>query len=83
MFARTTLRALLLAGIALIAWSALARPSGAHGPRTVYRVRPYDTLWSIAESHYGGDPRNAIVQIEAANHLSVAAISVGEKLVLP
>ena len=34
------------------------------GRKIVYRVRPYDTLWTIAEAHYGGDPRNAIWQIE-------------------
>jgi hypothetical protein len=83
MFARTALRTVTLVGAVLLAWSVLARPSGAHGPRTVYRVRPYDTLWTIAESHYSGDPRTAIWQIETANHLSGGAIFPGESLVLP
>ncbi len=73
----------MLAALALVAWSVLARPSGAHGPRTVYRVRPYDTLWTIAEHRYGGDPRAAIWQIERANHLAGGAIYPGETLVLP
>jgi nucleoid-associated protein YgaU len=83
MFARAILKAVLLAVLALLVWSALARPSGAHGPRVVYRVRPDDTLWAIAASRYGGDPRGAIAQIEAVNHLSGGMIYPGESLVLP
>jgi nucleoid-associated protein YgaU len=83
MFARTVLRILVLAGLVLVAWCVLARPSGAHGPRVVYRVRPFDTLWTIAESRYGGDPRAAIWQIEHVNHLAGAEIYPGETLVLP
>ncbi|HUY71383.1 MAG TPA: LysM peptidoglycan-binding domain-containing protein [Gaiellaceae bacterium] len=73
----------MLAGFVLLAWSVLARPSGAHGPKVVYRVRAYDTLWSIATRHYGGDVRNAIWQIQAANHLTGVSIAPGERLVLP
>jgi len=83
MFVRTALRTLALAGMALLVWSVLARPSGAHGPRTLYRVQPYDTLWTIAADHYAGDPRGGIWQIERANHLSGGAIFPGESLVLP
>jgi len=46
-------------------------------------VRANETLWTIAQSHYGGDLRDAIWRIERANHLSGADIRVGEKLVLP
>jgi nucleoid-associated protein YgaU len=49
----------------------------------VVTVRPYQTLWSIAEQHYGGDVRDAIWRIEQANHLSGASVRAGEKLVLP
>jgi len=83
MFVRTALRTLALAGMALLVWSVLARPSGAHGPRTLYRVKPYDTLWTIAAAHYAGDPRSAIWQIETTNHLAGGAIFPGESLVLP
>jgi nucleoid-associated protein YgaU len=83
MFVRLAIRISLLALLALVGWSVLARPSGAHGPKTVYRVRAYDTLWTIASAHYGGDVRNAIWQIEQANHLSTTAIRPGEVLVLP
>jgi nucleoid-associated protein YgaU len=83
MFVKSMLRAVLLAGIALLVWSAVARPSGAHGHKTVYRVQPYDTLWTIASTHYGGDVRDAIWRIENANQLSGTDISPGETLVLP
>ncbi|HVC88424.1 MAG TPA: LysM peptidoglycan-binding domain-containing protein [Gaiellaceae bacterium] len=76
-------RIALIVGIAVLAWSAVARSSNAHGPKQVVTVRPYDTLWSIAERRYGGDIRDAVWRIERANHLSGAAVSVGETLVLP
>jgi nucleoid-associated protein YgaU len=79
MFVRT----LLIVGIAVLVWSAVARSSEAHGAKQVVTVRPYDTLWSIAQRHYGGDLRNAIWRIERANHLPSADVSVGQKLVLP
>jgi nucleoid-associated protein YgaU len=74
---------LAIAGAALLLWTVAARPSGAHGDRTVYRVQAYDTLWTIASSHYGGDVREAIWEIQQANHLEGATIRPGEKLVLP
>lgn len=77
------LRIFLLVGAAILIWSAYARPSGAHGTREVYVVEPYDTLWSIATSHYAGDPREAIWQIEKRNHLPGAAVRPGQRLVLP
>jgi nucleoid-associated protein YgaU len=61
----------------------LARPSGGAGPETRYVVKPYDTLWSIAQRHYAGDPRAAVWRIEKANHLPGADVSVGQRLVLP
>ena len=83
MFGRKLLHILALAGVVLVVWSIAARPSGAHGPKTFYRVKAYDTLWMIAQSHYGGDVRNAIWQIQQANHLSGSEIAPGERLLLP
>jgi nucleoid-associated protein YgaU len=74
---------LILAVLTLVVWSAVARPSGAHGHKVSYRVQPYDTLWTIASEHYGGDVRNAVWQIQNANHLAGAAIHPGQTLVLP
>jgi nucleoid-associated protein YgaU len=77
------LKIALVAGIALLVWSAVARPSGAHGRKEVYRVKAYDTLWTIAADHYGGDTRDGVWQIEQANHLGSTTISPGELLTLP
>ena len=76
-------KALLLAAVAVVVWAVAARPLGAHGDRTLYRVAPYDTLWTIASAHYAGDVRDAVWRIEQANHLSDPTIRPGEVLVLP
>ena len=76
-------RILLIVGMAVLVWSVMARSSTAHGAKQVVTVRAYDTLWSIAEQHYGGDVRDAIWQIEKANHLPSADVRVGQTLVLP
>ncbi len=83
MFEKRLLHILALAAAVLVVWSIVARPSGAHGPKVVYRVKPYDTLWTIAQAHYGGDVRNAIWQIQRANHLGGSEIAPGQKLLLP
>ena len=82
-FGKSLLRAVILAAVVLVAWSVLARPSGAHGPTVFYRVKPYDTLWTIAQAHYGGDVRDGVWQIQQANHLSGTTLVPGEKLLLP
>jgi hypothetical protein len=76
-------KALILAASVLVVWSVVARPSGAHGHKVVYRVHAYDTLWTIASNHYSGDARDAVWQIEQANHLVGTQITPGERLVLP
>jgi len=83
MFGRIAIRISVIVGIVVLVWSATARSSDAHGNREVITVRPYDTLWSIAQKYYGGDVRGAIWRIEQANHLTGADIRAGEKLVLP
>jgi hypothetical protein len=83
MFAKKIIHIVALAAAVLVVWSIAARPSGAHGPKTYYRVKPYDTLWSIAQTHYGGDVRNAIWQIQQVNHLGGSGIAPGERLLLP
>jgi nucleoid-associated protein YgaU len=76
-------RILLIVGIAVLVWSAMARSSNAHGAKQVVTVRAYETLWSIAQQHYAGDVRDAVWQIEKANHLQSADVRVGQTLVLP
>jgi hypothetical protein len=60
-----------------------ASPSdGARLPRS-HVVRQGETLWSIATTEYGGDPRPHIDSIIHRNALADATIEPGEKLVLP
>ncbi len=60
-----------------------ARVSNGAGHETRHRVRAGETLWTIAEANYAGDPRKAIWRIEQRNGLAGADISVGMVLVLP
>jgi nucleoid-associated protein YgaU len=76
-------RILLIVGMAVLVWSAMARSSNAHGAKQVVTVCAYETLWSIAQQHYGGDVRDGVWQIEKANHLRSADVRVGQTLVLP
>ena len=71
----------LLAG--LIVWAIAAHSSNGAGKPQFYTVKPYDTLWSIASTHYGGDPRAAIYRLEERNGLSGDVVQPGQKLVLP
>jgi len=73
---------ILLTAIAL-AVGVYARPSGSAGKSQTYVVRPADTLWSIATSHYSGDPRDAVWRLERRNHLDVTTLVPGQRLVLP
>jgi nucleoid-associated protein YgaU len=79
MFAKMLLVAFVLA----LAVAVSARTSDSAGPEQRYVVRPYDTLWSIATSHYSGDPREAVWRIEQRNDLSGAMITPGQVLRLP
>ena len=74
---------LLIAALALIAWAVVARASHGAGPEARYTVKAGDTLWSIAVSHYAGDPRDAIYRIDRRNHLGRSLIVPGQRLVLP
>jgi LysM repeat protein len=60
-----------------------ARSSNGAGPKQTYVVRPGDTLWTVAERTYAGDPREGVWRLEQRNHLASATISPGEKLVVP
>jgi LysM domain len=75
------LSAVLLAVAA--AWALVPRASSGAGSERVYVVRPADTLWSIATSHYGGDPRAAVWKLEERNGLRSTILRPGERLVLP
>jgi LysM repeat protein len=74
--------AVLLLAISLVVGVA-ARPSGGAGKPMGYVVKPADTLWSIAATHYGGDPRQGIWVLQKRNHLHSTTLVPGQRLVLP
>lgn len=76
-------RLLLVALVAVTAWALFVRDSGAGGPERSYRVKPGDTLWSIAASSYGGDPREGVWELRQRNHLAGTTIAPGQVLTLP
>jgi hypothetical protein len=75
----------LLSVVALVVVASYLWPGDSSGARVPVRhvVRPGETVWSIASSAYGGDPRAHLAQIEQRNHLHGATIAVGDVLVLP
>jgi LysM repeat protein len=79
MFARIVVIVALLA--LAVAWG--ARRSDGAGPEQVYVVKSGDTLWSIAASHYGGDPREAVWRLQERNHLAASVVRPGQRLRLP
>jgi nucleoid-associated protein YgaU len=76
-------RLLLVSLVAVAMWALLARDSDAGGSARSYRVQTGDTLWSIATASYGGDPREGVWKIRAANHLAGSTIAPGQSLRLP
>lgn len=80
MFVRTLLTTFL---ITVLAWSVLTRGSEGAGAGEPYRVRPGDTLWSIAAAHYRGDPRQGVWRLKQENDLGGSALRPGQVLRLP
>lgn len=76
-------RVLVIVVAAVVLWAAFARSSAATGPERRYVVRPADTLWSIAERHYGGDPRSGVWELQQRNGLRGTTIAPGQVLRLP
>ncbi len=68
---------------AVVVWAIAAHPSGGAGKARVYTVKPYDTLWSIVATNYGGDPRGAIWNVKQRNGLESSVLRPGQKLILP
>jgi len=76
-------RILLLALAVLLVWAFFAGESGAGGPERSYRVKPGDTLWSIAERTFAGDPREGVWELRERNGLDSTTITPGQVLVVP
>jgi nucleoid-associated protein YgaU len=79
MFVRIVVIVAILA--VAVAWG--ARRSDSAGREQVYVVRAGDTLWTIAATHYGGDPREGVYRLEDRNHLAGSLVQPGQKLRLP
>ena len=76
-------RVVIVVLVAVLLWAVLARDTGA-GPRLRYHtVRAGETLWSIAERSYAGDPREGVWLLQELNDLIGATIVPGQRLVLP
>jgi LysM repeat protein len=80
---RTITRIALVALAVLVLWALFASETGASGPEQSYRVRPGDTLWSIAERTFPGDPREGVWELRQRNDLDSVLIVPGQVLVLP
>jgi nucleoid-associated protein YgaU len=76
-------RVLIVAAIAVSAWALFVRDSGAGGTEGSYRVRPGDTLWSIATQSYAGDPRAGVWKLQQRNDLRGVTIVPGQVIVVP
>ena len=75
-------RIVLLASALVIATARLAYGS-APVPMDTVVVAPGDTVWTIASTHYRGDPRPHVEAILAANHLQSPVVMPGQTLRLP
>ncbi|MGH7643447.1 MAG: LysM peptidoglycan-binding domain-containing protein [Candidatus Dormibacteria bacterium] len=74
--------AVLTVLVGAVMTQAVLGTAGSRGPSVM--VKPGQTLWGIASSHYPeSDPRDAVAAIESANHLGGPAITPGERLLLP
>jgi len=80
-------RALLgAASAACIGWALVGGVGATTTPTAAVTVvvRAGDPVWGLAESHSGGgDVRDEVARILAANHLSSPIIEAGETLVVP
>jgi len=76
-------RVIIVIVVAGLLWAVLARDTGAGPNPRLHMVRPGETLWSIAETSYAGDPREGVWLLQERNHLSGTTIVPGERLLLP
>jgi len=75
-------RVLVLAAALVLATARLAYGSGPQASDRVV-VAPGDTVWSIAQAHYAGDPRPHVEAILQANRMATPLLTPGQSLQLP
>jgi LysM repeat protein len=76
-------RVVIVVVVAVLVWAVLARDTGAGPTPRVLRVHAGDTLWSIAQERYGGDPRAGVWKLQEANDLDGSTIVPGQRLLVP
>lgn len=76
-------RLVIIVVVAVLLWAVLARDTGAGPPPRFHVVRSGETLWSIAEASYAGDPREGVWLLQERNDLSGPTIVPGQRLQLP
>jgi LysM repeat protein len=76
-------RIVIVIVVAVLVWAVLARDTGAGPTPQVHRVEAGETLWSIAEERYGGDPRAGVWRLQEANDLAGSTIVPGQRLLVP
>ncbi len=84
MFARVVVVLL----VAVFLWAVFARdgsavPTGATSPKRYHVVQAGETMWSIVEGTYAGDPREGVWKLQRQNGLDGTTIVPGQRLVLP
>jgi len=79
MFVRT----IVVLFVAVLLWAVFARDTGAGPPQRYHTVRAGDTLWSIADAKFAGDPREGVWELQRRNGLQGATIVPGQRLALP
>ena len=76
-------RVVVVLVVAVFLWAVFARESGATAPERYHVVQAGETIWSIVDDTYAGDPREGVWELQRRNGLDGTTIVPGQRLVLP